>query len=125
VIESGTVGVQRYVRWADGTQIITVSALSLIYASASSLQRSMTFTKAFSNANFDARAGFIPETGGDVPNTIDDHCTPTRLEILSPIIGGHATTGLTVQADRILGMTNFQSGDTMVVSLSIIGRWFE
>jgi hypothetical protein len=124
VVETGASGSQRYVRWADGTQMLWVRSLTLNNASTSTMNRSVAFMKEFIDATYWAQAGLIPENSGDTPSTIDDFCTPTRAEILAPCIGNTTTTGLSVQVDRILGMTNFASDDRLTVSIGIVGRWF-
>jgi hypothetical protein len=112
VIESDVLGSGHYVRFADGTQICH-STRNLSRDSASQLHNLWTFPKAFVNADYRVTFGHRNLSGAPAP---------TQLGL--PRIGDTATgTQLRTVLPRIFGMTDFGSGDTAELDVTVHGRW--
>jgi hypothetical protein len=110
----------------DGTLICRNGTFKLDYNSGSDCVGTWTLPVAFSTSTeLAVNANICPPliTGSGID--VADDCTPTRSMLLSPIVGGGTgTTNIAMRVGRVSGLTDFQPGDFVYVSVIAIGRWF-
>lgn len=112
VIERGSNANGEYVRFADGTQICTRS-LTLTYYNAGICTNSCVFA-----ATFAATPSYVSAISTSLA------CTPSEQELASTRVQNISTTSMEVRQPRVIGLTNYVSGDTITVNCVAFGRWF-
>ena len=117
VIERGSAGGGRYVRWADGTQICTAQ-LTLSQATGGRLEASWTYPLPFIGSGdlcfslaLDA-ADFSANVSG-----------PGLDEALAPCVLGISATDVVIRLYRVAGGTDFAATDTATCRVLVFGRW--
>ncbi|WP_428929888.1 DUF2793 domain-containing protein [Marinibacterium sp. SX1] len=117
VIERGSAGGGRYVRWADGTQICTAQ-LTLSQATGGRLEASWTYPLPFIGSGdlcfslaLDA-ADFSANVSG-----------PGLDEALAPCVLGISATDVVIRLYRVAGGTDFAATDTAACRVLVFGRW--
>ena len=117
VIESGSAGGGRFVRWADGTQICSAT-LTLTQAAANRLEAHWSFPKTFAAAGDIALTGLVD--AGDFAASVSG---PGLDAALAPCATAIATSGATIRLYRVAGAADFAGGDSAECRLTAIGRW--
>lgn len=114
IIERGSNANGQFVRFADGTQMCWAE-LTLSYSSASFCSEIWTYPTAFS---------MVPKPNGAVTDM--SNATPNYASItaVAETPGAGTVSSTELRVNRIQGLTNFASGDTVGVSAFAIGRWF-
>jgi len=112
LIERGSNSNGNYVKFADGTQICTGS-VTLTYLSSAVLRGVWTFPSSFS-------------VSPDISAIVSGRSTTPALTQLSSMecSGIGLNTVGRFDIGRTPGQTDFQSGDTVTLSVQAIGRWF-
>lgn len=118
VIERGSNANGEYVRFADGTQICH-TVLSLDYVSSSKLTAIWTYP-----ASFDSTQHLAISASLNISSFNANVTGPSIEEVRSVECSNITTTTARPNLFRILGLTDFASGDTTEASLTAIGRWF-
>lgn len=115
VIERGGDANGTYVRFADGTQICT-HVIQLGYSGAVRLSAQWTFAQPFASD---------PVVSGTVDLTdLVANATPSPDEVGDVRTGAQSTTATTFWLYKMKGMTAFVAGDTCLVSVMALGRWY-
>ncbi|MAU94916.1 DUF2793 domain-containing protein [Marinibacterium profundimaris] len=117
VIESGTAGGGRYIRWADGTQICTAE-LVLSHAGAERLEAYWSFPKDFAGAAEVSLSALLD--AGDFAASVSG---PGLDAALAPAASAITATGTTIRLYRVAGAADFSSGDSAACRVTAIGRW--
>ena len=112
VVECGSTATGDYIRWADGTQICSISDLILTYAEAWACETSWSFPATF------ASEPTITSTLRSVLAAL-----PAESEVLPPRMSSLGLSDATLRVARVNGMTNFSTTDVVTVSATAIGRW--
>ncbi|MBB96972.1 MAG: hypothetical protein CML68_20540 [Rhodobacteraceae bacterium] len=117
VIESGSAGGGRYVRWADGTQVCTAE-ITLTRVDGGRLEASWSFPQAFDAAADISFAALL-----DADDFAANVTGPGLDGVLAPCVQGISASGANLRLYRVAGGTDFASGDSAACRVTAIGRW--
>lgn len=115
VVESGSNSDGEWVRFADGTQICSINNFEANYNNNTQCSSTWSFPVSFSDPP-NGWADFSDGFGGDA--------TPSYDEIINCYCLNETTTDSNVTAIRAAGLTDFESGDIVMLSCFAIGRWY-
>jgi len=125
VIASGSNANGSYVKYADGSMTCRIKRLTLTRTTAPNCDGDWTFPEEFVNTDeLSVAATLTGKTDATSATTIASE-TVVIVQELGPVTTGSlTTTGVTVNAPRIDGMTDFAPGDELYVSVVAHGRWY-
>lgn len=116
-----------YVRYADGTQIVFYQKRPMLYQSTSRMSGSVTFPVNFISTAYAASMTLVPPADDGASISLTSECVVSGIgiaELGTTYIGNKLTSGLTFNAARTSGLTNFGDGDVLYADLTITGRWY-
>lgn len=115
IIDSGSNANGFWTRYADGTQICWIAALTLTYVNSVRVEATWTFPAAFSGQP----AVMAIADAGDLFSS----ATPDGPDVSGVSYANRSASSVDLRLIRVEGRTDFEPGDTCVVSAEAKGRW--